>query len=340
MNYIINPYNIFSHSYQGRYNYFKPYALSDRMTKFYEAKHLNPSTLMMGTSRIGLFKYTYLNPYAPKPIYNLALAGSSIYEQTRYLEYMIKHKNIKMIVWGLDFFSFNPDKKNEVTFEDERLNKGIYLDDYITSLLAYRTFEKSIQTIKINFKHNYTKELNRPYFEEAQYYKQQGQPYSRNKINKNVRNTLNEYKNHTEFLKSAHFSDPHSIDSSLKRVRYIIQLCKEKKIACVIYTSPVYVTHLDLIYSLGLGNTFDYWKKSLLSIQPYNDFCTYNSVTSNIMNFRDSTHITSNNGEIIFAKNFKNSKIFVPKDFGYTVTAKNINEHLNQQRKKHYESSF
>lgn len=340
VNYLINPYNIFSHTYEGRYNYFKPYVSSDRMTKFYEAKNLHPSTLLMGTSRIGFFKSTYMSSYAPKPIYNLALAGSSIYEQASYLEYMINHQNIKLVVWALDFYSFNPDKKNEDTFDINRLNKSFYYSDYITSLLNYRTFEKSIQTIKENSKYDYSQQLTRPLFEEAQYFNQQGQPYSYNEVNKNITATLNEYKNHTQFLKSTHFSNPHSIDPALKRVAYVINLCNEKHIPCIIYTSPVYVKHIDLIYSLNLGKTFNYWKRSLVTIHPYTDFCTYNSVTKNIMNFRDSSHIISDQGKIIFAKIFNDPKILVPQDFGYTITTQNITEHLNQQQKQQHEYSF
>lgn len=340
VNYSVNPYNIFSHSYEGDYNFFKPYALSDRMSKFYEAKHLNPATLMMGTSRIGFFSSSYLEPYAPHPIYNLALAGSSIYEQTRYLEYMIEHQKIKMIVWGIDFFPFNPDKKNEDTFQDARLDHYIYLDDYITSLLAYRTFEKSIQTVKINYKNSYDKKLSRPLFEEAQYFDFNNEPKTRTEIKKNIQDTLNEYKSLPGFLKSSHFSNPHSIDPGLFRLKHIVDLCREKKITCIIYTSPVSAEHLNLIYSLGLGNTFDYWKKSLADIQSYYDFCTYNSITNNIMNFRDSSHIIKEDGQLIFAKIFKNPTVFVPEDFGYTVTAENINQHLKQQRKLYYESTF
>jgi hypothetical protein len=334
VNYTINPYNIFSHSYQGHYNFFKPHALSDRMSKFYEAKHLNASTIMMGTSRIGFFKYTYLEPYAPRPIYNFAMAGGSIYEQTRYLEYIIKHTDVKTIVWAIDFFPFNPDKENETTFKDERLDQPVYINDYVVSLLNYRTFEKSIQTVKTNFKHDYSKELNRPYFEEAQYLPMQGQPYNQNEIKKHVCDTLNEYKNRTVFFKSTHFTNPHSIDPGIARLKYIIQLCKEKNIKCVFYTSPVYAAHIDLIYAIGLGNTFEYWKESLAKIQPYYDFSTYNSVTNNIMNFRDSAHIVSSNGKLIFAKIFQDHNTSVPEDFGTYVSTANEHKHLLFQKEQ------
>lgn len=334
VNYTVNPYNIFYHSHLGHYTYFKPHALSDRMSKFYEAKHLNPSTLMMGSSRIGFFKYTYLEPYAPRPVYNFAMAGGSIYEQTRYLEYMIKHKNVKTIVWAIDFFPFNPDKENESTFKDERLEQPVYVNDYVTALLNYRTFEKSIQTVKTNLKHDYTKELNRPFFEEAQYLPMQGQPYSPDEIKKQVCNTLNEYKNRTTFLKSPRFTNPHSIDPGLARLNYIIKLCKEKNIKCILYTSPVYAAHIDLIYAMGLGDTFEYWKKSLADIQPYYDFCTYNSVTNNLLNFRDSAHIVSDNGKIIFAKIFNDHTRPIPKDFGTYINLDNVDNHLLLQKEQ------
>lgn len=331
-NYTINPYNIFAYSYQGRYNAFKPYSPSDRMTKFYEAIHLKPATLIMGTSRIGFFNHTNLLPYAPQPIYNMAMAGASIDEETQYLEYMITHHKLKMVVWQLDFFSFNPDKEPQTTFTSERLQKTFYLNDYIDALLKYQTFEKSIKTIKKNFSDDYTLQLIRPNFEEGQYLTQQGFIYDKKTIQSNIFRTLNEYRTSPIFLKSSSFKNPISINTNLDKVRKIVQLCHEKNIKCIILTSPVYAKHLDLIHELDLWNTFEYWKQSLADIQPYYDFCTYNSVSYNLMNFRDSAHLASPFGPVVFGRIFNTTTVEIPKDFGVWITNENIHDFLNQQR--------
>lgn len=322
-NFLVNPYNVFKHTYEGSYNYFKSYALSDRMTKFYEANHIQPKTIMMGTSRIGFFNHTNLIPYTPQPIYNMAMAGASVHEQARYLEYMIGHHKLDTIVWGLDFFAFNPDKKAEASFKDERLKKFIYTNDYTDALLQYKTFERSIKTIKKNIKTDYSGQLVRPYFEEAQYLPHQGSLYNQHEIEQNVYRTLTEYRNSPVFLKSENFKNPNSLNNGLKEVQYIINLCKKHHIKCLFFISPVYREHLDMIYEIGLGDSFEYWKKSLAKIQPYYDFCDYNSVTNNIMNFRDSAHISSVYAPIIFGRVFQNSSVDVPDDFGKLISESN-----------------
>lgn len=295
---------------------------------------------MVGTSRIGYFNSNTLKPYTQSPIFNLTLAGSSIYEQRRYIEYAINHLPIKTIVWSLDFFSFNPDKEPYPTFSEERLNHPMYVDDYMVALFSYRTFERSLKTLKINRKNGPFDNNVSEYYEQHHYMDVQGQTLSYNEVRKNANITLNEYAHHKDFLQAKTFKDPHSIDKKISEVAYIVALCKEKNITCLIYTSPVYRDHIDLIHHIGLGKTYEYWKIRLTDIAGYWDFNTYNSLTENIMNFRDSSHMTSDNGKYIFAKLFNDKTIQTPTDFGYYVTKKNIADHLREQQKSIHPFKF
>jgi hypothetical protein len=94
-NFIINPYGLFPHSH--KLNTIKNHILSDRMTQYYNFKHNKPNVIMMGTSRIGLYPSNYLEKYFPKTskISNMALAGSSIYEQSAYLKSYIQEPSYK-----------------------------------------------------------------------------------------------------------------------------------------------------------------------------------------------------------------------------------------------------
>lgn len=332
VNYLVNPYNIFSPNHHTQYNRLKQDIVSDRMTFFYELKHVRPQTLMVGTSRIGYLKSNELKSYTPSPIFKLSLAGSSVYEQRCYIEYAIKNLPIKTIVWSLDFFSFNPTKDPYPSFSEDRLKRIVYIDDYTMALFSYRTFERSLKTLKLNHKNApYDKNISE-YCEGHLYENVQGQTLTYNEVRKNANLTLNEYATNKAFLKSKKFLSPNSIDPKLEDVAYILQLCKTKKIKCIIYTSPVFREHLDMIYSLGLGDTYAYWKKGLVNITPYWDFNTYNSISENIMNFRDSSHMISDNGKYIFAKLFRDQSINTPKDFGEYLSRENIDEHIRLQK--------
>lgn len=327
-NYIINPYNIFEHGLDAKFKN-KPEILSDEMTKFYVANHIKPKTIMIGTSRIGLFPENQLVPYLDAPIFNLGLPGSTIEEQIAYVDYMINKHDIKYIVWSLDFFSFNPDKSINPTFSALRLSDNIYYDDYLVSLFNFKTLNRSYKTIISNrsdqsINHTFTT----------------GQPYSPTKVQSQINIVLKQYAHETNFLHSDKFKEPSSIDAKLTLFKAALKRCEQKKVVCYIYTSPVYYRHLDMIYFLGLDKTFEHWKKSLASIQSYTDFCTYSKLSHDPMQFRDSSHVIGDVGKLIFTKILDPHPEQVPLDFGIPVTSLNIETHLEQQRDLHHTFSF
>lgn len=323
INYLVNPYNIFGHNYDARFKN-KTEILSDQMTKFYVANRLKPKTIMLGTSRIGLFPENQLAPYVDGPIFNLGLPGSSIDEQIAYLNYMITHHHIKNVIWSLDFFSFNPSKLQSPAFIPDRLSDGIYYNDYFIALFNFKTLQRSFHTVELN-------QIPASYPD---------QPYSRAEVESNIRDVLHQYAKEKNFLSSEAFKEPASINPKIALLRKTIELCRQKHIACILYTSPVYYQHIDMIYSLGLGNTFEYWKKSLASIQPYTDFCTYSALSHDPMEFRDSSHVVASVGQRIFARIFNPDKNISSSDFGQTITPYTIDEHLNQQRQLRHSFSF
>lgn len=327
INYIVNPYNIFGHGYDQLFSK-KEYALSDRMSKFYTANRLHPKTIMMGTSRIGVFQESQLAPYLEGPIYNFSLAGSTIDEQAAYIEYMITHHKIKNVVWSLDFFSFNPTKPIDSTFEPKRLSDALYWNDYLIALFNFKTLVRSFKTAKTNLS---------THIEPDNIH---GQPFTQQQVQSNAKHTLHEYATEKTFLNSETFKNPLSIDPKVERVKKIIALCKQYHVNCILYTSPVYYQHIDMIYAIGLGKTFEYWKKSIATIHPYTDFCIYSSLSKDTMKFRDSSHVISNVGDVLFSSIFNPKSSTLQSDYAYAVTPLNVNQHIEQERKLCHDFSF
>lgn len=325
-NWIINPYNVFNHGLDSKFPD-KSNLLSDRMSKFYIANQRKPETIIMGTSRSGLFSEKQLEPYA-SGVYNYSLAGSSVDEQAQYIHYMITHHHIKTLVWSLDFFSFNPDKPMDQSFDSQRLNQKYYLNDYFISLFSFKTFHRSTKTL--------IKNLSSAGIEQDI----SGQPYTEKEIDFNIRYTLRSYATEKSFLLSEKFKQPHSIDKKLLSVQRVVDLCEQYNVKCVLYTSPVYHKHIDMIYSLGLGETFEMWKNGLAKIHPYTDFCTHNSITNNKMNFRDSSHVIGDLGKVIFAKIFLDKTLKIPEGFGDNITPSNVSAHIRKQKELCHPFSF
>lgn len=308
--------------HQSSINSYKARVLSDRMTKFYELKHVQPKTVLIGTSRAGLFPSRQLLPYATAPVYNLSLAGSSIQEQSRYLEYALRTGSLETVVWSLDLFAFNPDKPHNISYQTERLEKEIYWPDITNSMLSFKTVEKSINTIKDSLRYN--GDLQTHLYERTQYITMQGQGFTPAQIQENIKRTLAMYRSSSGFLKSEGFKQKDSIDSSLQAIRKIASLCDRRGVKLHVYFSPIHEEHLNLIYTLGLENTYLYCKREVADITSYTDFSLLNSVTKNSANFRDSSHVTSDIGPLIFARIFNKKLPALPKDFGKLVKKSSV----------------
>jgi len=305
-NIVINPYGIFPFNHA--LNQVKKHKLSDRIVKFYELQYHKPDTIMMGTSRIGLYSPEMLKKYFPNSnIYNASLAGSSIEEQTAYLEYCINVLKVKHIVWSLDFFTFNPSKVPYTDFSYNRLNSYPYFSDYYYGMFNFKSFYDGLKTLETNLQNKLNTRV------------ESNQPFTKVQLRKNINATLAEYKRDKNFLKSNSFSSSINIHSNLKKVSRIVTLCQKNNVRLDIYLSPVYKEHIKMTEEIGLHQTYKYWKEQLSFIYGYYDFNTINSITSNELNFRDSSHTVISVGDMIFCKIFDKNCLNAPSDFGKYV---------------------
>jgi len=324
-NFIINPYSIFNHNILSKFFIYKNNIVSSRMLVFYNATKEDPNNIMIGSSRIGIFSKSEIEKYLPGKSFNMAMPGSNIEEQVQYLKYMIKNHHIKNIIWGLDFYSFNPDLQNDPDFSYNRLNSSLlFRNDLKVSLFSLQTTKNSIKTLLDNL----NKPSNMKIITESdkENMKQQQNKailkFTKDQISQKTDDLIKLYTK--KYFASKKFKNPHSIDTNIYKIKEIITLCKNSNIHLYIYTSPVQEKFLNLYNNLGLNSTFAYWKVELSKITPYTDFCHYSSVTKNIMNFMDGSHIMPNYGKYIFAEIFNNKNVKQQKDFAKHIKQKRI----------------
>ena len=317
-NFIINPYQLFNHKKNSNFLVIKNHIMSERMQVFYETKYSNANNIIMGSSRIGMLSQSDISKYLGGFTSSMSIAGSNIEEQSQYLLYMIQHKHINNIIWGLDFYSFNPDLPNDSDFTYSRLQNYIFLNsDQQIALLSFQTTKNSFKTLMDNInadtkvKENYKKLLLKNKDNKNRY--KHYLSLTKKEVDNRTTIQLNYYP--TKFLRVKTFNNPKSIDKNLKKIKMILDICKEKNIKVYVYTSPVSKDFLNLYKKLGLKDTFSYWKNNLQKITSYTDFCTYNNITNNKYNFVDGTHIKPNFSSIIFAKLFHDKSLKDYKDF-------------------------
>lgn len=191
-------------------------------------------------------------------------------------------------------------------------------------MLSHRTTSRSINTIKDSLQNKKEYKVKTYLHENIQYIDHQGQIFTTSQIKKNIQDTLMIYKSMNDFLKSDRFKSKSSINNDIQNIKKIASLCKEKNVKLVVYISPIFSEHLKLIQDLGLEETYAHWKKEIANITDYTDFSLVNSITKNLCNFRDSSHVTSKIGPLIFARIFNRQTTELPKDFGVLITNENV----------------
>lgn len=313
-NYIINPYNVFSHTiYSG---VTKDNLVNDEVTKFYSAKRANPKVLLIGTSRTEHINPKYMQKYTKDKVFNLGIKGSGISTQYNMIKYFIHNTEVKTIILGLDFFSFNPASTHNYQDISKTRYTNYFFDDYKDALFGFRTFRKSLNTFFDNIK-NKQPRLNHnngwdSYNNEYNRLKKNGDDWLKEKINASFPNFgINKL-----FFDNEEFKNEFSINEELSILDDIISLCKKSNIELKIFTSPVYYKVYEVIKERGYSNTYKYWKESLSSYGIVYDFNYKNSVTQNYKHYIDASHYQSKLGKLIFAKLYNDQIPELPNDFG------------------------
>lgn len=326
-NALIDPYATFDTPNFFGINHSKPDEdNNDRLYKALDIIRIRPVTVFIGSSRAK----QALDPSHPalannQPAYNLALNGPNVYEIRRYLEHAIANeKDLKEVIFGVDFFMFNANLLNQPSFSETRLEKKhITVPDAINATFSLDTLFASKETI--------TASINEPNKDDT---------YGDNGFMPNRRLDTGEtewrfnsgIKLYFELHSNYQFSDQY-----LSEFRKIVDLCKQNGIILKIFISPAHATDLEAIRVTGRWQDFEQWKRKIVNIAPVWDFSGYNSVTtepiSNYMkNYADNSHYSKPIGDLILDRilSYQNQK--VPSDFGILITPENVEAHIAQIR--------
>lgn len=320
-NYFCDPYGIFGNNWIG--NSVRNHVASDRMSKTYYAKRTMPQTILIGTSRVGILNPKDVEYYTKNKVYNMAMSGATIYEQSMYAKFAIETLHVKQIIWGIDFFSFNPEVTQHFSFSKERLSDNVYVQDYQEALLSLDAFIASFLTLsdslfvqkkaKVDFGAGFD-----TYTEFKKQLHEQGMQFIENKIEKGLQG----YASKKELFNSEPFKNPLSIDKNFAYIKETLLLAQKHDVQMIFYISPTYYEHLNLIYSLGLGHTYDFFKLRLSELTAYWDFNTHNSITTDKNNFWDNSHMREEIGTLLMKKLFEQNTSLEPLDFGVFVKHK------------------
>ncbi|MEQ9235218.1 hypothetical protein [Coleofasciculus sp. E2-BRE-01] len=324
-NMIIDPYDIFNTPDFLGINDSKPHKdKNDRLFKATDVIRIKPVTVFLGSSRTK----QALNPSHSalkneQPAYNLAINGPNAYEVRRYLEHAIANqKNIKTVVFGVDFSMFNSSLMNQPTFSEKRLEKSsLALEDFLNSTFSLDALFASRETVVASLADA----------KENDNYGDNGFMPNRKLAPDETEWRFNGgIELYFDFHSDYQFSEQYFSD-----LKKIVELCEEYGVDLKVFISPSHATQWEAIRATGRWQTFEQWKRKLVKIVPVWDFSGYNSITTEVINdtmqnYADNSHYTEKVGNLVLNRIFSHNENTVTKDFGILITPQNIESHLNK----------
>jgi len=333
-NYIIDPYRINCHFNLNNINIYKK--SNDGYTFRFKTNIIrkgNFTSLMLGSSRIGVMNPDIVDKYINGKTFNFEAPGSIPIQHYKLMMYALKYNNIKYIIYGIDFFSFNGnrtiknDLKNFNQFNNEITNKK-----KITNYDLYfnlSTFQDSLYIIKENILGN--KIINMHYLckNGMRDFEDRIDSLKNNKfdIDKFIKQSIHNYFRPNGVYKKYKFSYEY-----LKYFKRIVRYCKNNNIKLFVYIPPMYVEHFNKIYQTGYTKEFEVFKQEIVKITDYIDFTGNNIISNNKNNYWDSSHLRKEITPIIMDRIFNKSIEKQDNRVGILVTKKNITQHLKNIR--------
>ncbi|WP_181403915.1 hypothetical protein [Aliarcobacter cryaerophilus] len=308
-----------------------------RLVKAINVEEIKPYSIVLGTSRAEMA----IDPeheYFIKPSYNLANAGSTMYETKYYLKEAILQGKLKKVLLVADWRMFNDVNMKQVAdFETYFENRNIY-----KYLLNYKVFEDSLFTIKNQNKlslHKSNGQMTDRYVNDVLL--AHGGQYKTM-----LAEEKNYYKN---FTNNNSYKDTKK--DSFEDFKEILQMCYRNNIKLDIIFGPSHIRQWEAFDYYHGYETFLKWKKDIVLFVekigleenkiPFNilDFSVYHRLTAeNVpkeleqrMEFHfEGSHYTNKLGLIVLDRLSNNS---LYKDFGVYINSSNIDNHLENLRK-------
>jgi hypothetical protein len=232
-------------------------------------------------------------------------------------------KKLKIVIIGIDFFSFNSSLKNGSAFLESRLEKpDLIPQDIVNATLSLDALEASKETIIDSFNNSQQKTSKDDY---------RNNGFTPDRSTENSP-TLWRLKSGLNYYFKLH-SDHHLSDKYLSDFQKIVELCKQHDIILKVFISPAHATQWEAIRATGRWASFEQWKREIVKIVPVWDFSGYNSITGEkiidpMKNYADNSHYRQEIGDLILNRLLSYQQEIVPDDFGVLLTSENIEFHL------------
>ena len=269
-NLLVDPYLVFGMNRVSEFNLRKPAVeTQERLMKAYDVLRAEPKTVTLGNSRIdwGVDAADPAWPARDRPVYTLALAGSPLYESHRYLQHLLAHHHVTLVVQGVDFDGFlDPNMRRSLGAEaesrlmirvDGSVNTGRvwqHARDVLHAVFSLDALTDSTSTLLANLSSespdmapsgNWVSALNLRRAAPGGYF----------------RDTL------IDMWFTSSYEPASKINQQMvAEVQAIINLCQSNETDLVLVINPLHADALELLDLAGHWQAFEEWKREMTAL--------------------------------------------------------------------------
>lgn len=322
INFAVDPFSVFQTHVLKR-----DFQINERFLKirYLENHHQKFDSYMFGSSRIATTEPAVIEKYLPGAhFYNMTCADANLYDYLLHLKYFLKEhykiKNIYMQIDIGDMFSYGQNGSDYMRKFHPDVTGGSLTRFYVGYLLGYFP-QNVIGKIEQNI------EKRNGY----EYHWDRG-TWSEPEKEKEILEDCSEYVLHepTFHAKQKRMKRFSTIDKSIQALKEICDLCDKNGIKLYLFTTPHNKNMMDSF------DTEDYltFLTRLAEVRDYYDFSGYNTVTLDDCNHYESSHYRPIVGQMIAARIFRDTTVPLPADFGFLVTKRSVDGHIEKLRKQ------
>lgn len=287
---------------------------------YLEEHHDEYDSYIVGCSSTSSYPTEALNRYFDASFYNLINYGADMLDTEQQSRYLIEHYNVKNLIVNVyidNGFIYN-DESNPLTHSMPWQMSGTSPIAFYRNFLfanpryGYDKIQKKRTDSLIQAPHDVFNEKTGAYDKSVRdiepisdletYYKTypvfQNYPVSKHRLTQ--------------------------IESTMKSLTAIRDLCAEKGINFVVVCSPIYYDYFATFERADIEAFYT----ALAAVTPFWDY-SVSSVSREPRYFYDATHFRNAVGDMALAKMFDDTSVYVPEDFGVYVTPENVKEHIS-----------
>lgn len=286
INFFVDPYLIFESPRISNLNAVKPTAVSrERIFKARHVERKQPRTVIVGNSRghRGYSPESAAWPSDMQPVYNLSLAGATLYESALLLAHAANNGKVETAIIGIEFHDFLPNtnvQSNPIYLDRNRSLKervSVSLDgmpnerwwinsllDQFGALVSFDALLDSIYTIILQQNDDAPDMTNRglnPLREGRSIIQDRGQHALFTDNYSDIPRDLLRRVSKPADIGPTDFASTEAADT----LNDIMSIASRKEISLVFLIHPQHSDYYEMVHSIGLGESYKNWKRYILS---------------------------------------------------------------------------